>query len=172
MSSMPSTDVLLGPIALRVEIEPWALAEPFHITAYTFDSAQMLVVTLEHGHHRGRGEAAGVYYRNDTCPSMARQLESVRTKVEAGLSTDLLQKLLPPGGARNALDCALWDLLAKVSGQPAWAMLGLSPPHPLLTTFTCSADSPENMAGTALSYKNAHAIKLDGLATYPSALWG
>jgi L-alanine-DL-glutamate epimerase-like enolase superfamily enzyme len=117
-------------------------------------------VTLDHGHHRGRGEAAGVYYRNDTCRSMAQQLESVRATVQAGISIDLLQRLLPPGGARNALDCALWDLLAKVRGQPVWAMLGLTAPLPLLTTFTCGADSPERMAGTARTYEDARAIKL------------
>lgn len=152
--------VSVGPIALGVQIERWPLAEPFHISGYTFDSAELLVVTLEHGRHRGRGEAAGVYYRNDKCVSMARQLESVRARVEEGLTIDLLQEILPPGGARNALDCAFWDLLAKVSGRPAWALLGLSEPQPLLTTFTCSADSPEKMAATARGYKNARAIKL------------
>jgi L-alanine-DL-glutamate epimerase-like enolase superfamily enzyme len=102
-----------------------------------------------------------VYYRKDTASSMARQIESVRRQVEfGGLSAASLQALLPAGGARNALDCALWDWRAKTSGRPVWELAGLTEPHPLLTTFTCGADSPQAMAAAARGYAEARAIKL------------
>jgi len=80
--------------------------------------------------------------------------------VEAGLDRAALQTLLPPGGARNALDCALWDLEAKLSGRPAWQIAGLEPPQPLLTTFTVGANNPDKMAADARAYTQAKAIKL------------
>jgi len=71
-----------------------------------------------------------------------------------------LRRLLPAGGARNAVDCALWDLESQLRGMPAWKIAGLNPPVPLVTTFTLSAEDPEQMARTALSYAGAQAIKL------------
>ena len=149
------------PLKLRTKIEQWPLKAPFRITGYTWEQVDVLLVTLERNGRVGRGEAAGVYYKNDKPASMLRQLESLRPRIEAGLSREeLLQGILPAGGARNALDCALWDLEAKTSSRPAWQIAGLDKPHPLLTTFTCSADEPEKMAATASAYKNARAIKL------------
>jgi L-alanine-DL-glutamate epimerase-like enolase superfamily enzyme len=148
------------PLKLTVKLEQWPLTAPFRIAGHTWESLDVLVVSLERDDYVGRGEAAGVYYRNDTPASMARQLDAVRRRVEAGISRDSLQTLLPPGGARNALDCALWDLEAKITGRAAWEIADLDEPHPLLTTFTCGADSPEKMAAAALAYKDARAIKL------------
>jgi L-Ala-D/L-Glu epimerase len=71
-----------------------------------------------------------------------------------------LQTLLPPGGARNALDCALWDLEARRSGRAVWQLAGLSAPRPLLTTYTIGAESPASMAASAAGYRHARAIKL------------
>jgi L-alanine-DL-glutamate epimerase-like enolase superfamily enzyme len=71
-----------------------------------------------------------------------------------------LRYLLPAGGARNALDCALWDLEAKLAGKPAWQLAGLAALEPLVTTFTVGADSPEKMAEAARAYSGARAIKL------------
>jgi L-alanine-DL-glutamate epimerase-like enolase superfamily enzyme len=91
---------------------------------------------------------------------MLAQVESVRAGIEAGISRESAQTLLPAGGARNALDCALWDLEAKLAGRGGWQIAGLEKPHPLLTTMTCSAEDPEKMAATAAGYRNAKAIKL------------
>jgi L-alanine-DL-glutamate epimerase-like enolase superfamily enzyme len=71
-----------------------------------------------------------------------------------------LRALLPPGGARNALDCALWDMEAKRAGQPVWALAGLSTPRPLQTTFTLGAGSPDEMAKAATAFPAARAIKM------------
>jgi L-Ala-D/L-Glu epimerase len=150
----------IGPLKLHVDVEQWPLAAPFRISGYTFEAIDVLWVRLEKDGHVGQGEAAGVYYRNDTVPSMLQQLQPVRAAIAAGVSRDSLQDLLPAGGARNAVDCALWDLEAKLTGQPAWKIAGLESPRPLLTTMGCGADTPENMVAVAVGYKQARAIKL------------
>ena len=108
----------------------------------------------------GRGEGEGVYYRGDTPQLALTLIESLRTRIEAGISRDSLQALLPPGGARNALDCALWEPEAKLTGRPAWQIAGLERPKPLPTTLTCGAETPEKMAAMAMGYTKARAIKL------------
>jgi L-alanine-DL-glutamate epimerase-like enolase superfamily enzyme len=101
-----------------------------------------------------------VYYKGETPSSMLKQVEKVRERIEGGISRESLRELLPAGGARNAIDCALWDLEAKLSGSFAWQMAGLKKPRPLLTSFTCGADAPEKMAAVARSYTSARAIKV------------
>jgi L-alanine-DL-glutamate epimerase-like enolase superfamily enzyme len=91
---------------------------------------------------------------------MIEEIEAVRPQIEAGIERHALQSLLSPGGARNALDCALWDLASKLTGTPAWRLAGLEPPRPLLTTFTVSANTPEKMAADARAYTGAKALKL------------
>ena len=148
-------------LILQVAVEKYPLKQPFHITGQTMVEAEVVTVTLQRAGHRGRGEAAGVYYRpGDDLPGVIRQIEAVRARVEAGISRESLQHLLPAGGARNALDCALWDLEAKETGRPAWQIAGLQRPHPLLTTFTVGANEPEKMAADARAYTHARAIKL------------
>jgi L-alanine-DL-glutamate epimerase-like enolase superfamily enzyme len=80
--------------------------------------------------------------------------------IEQGISRAALQTLLAPGGARNAIDCALWDLEAKRTGRPAWQTAGLGPPKPVCTAYTLSADAPELMAARALSSPEARVLKL------------
>jgi L-alanine-DL-glutamate epimerase-like enolase superfamily enzyme len=150
----------MAPLKLHIDIEKWPLREPFRITGYTFETIEVLVVGLEKGRFVGRGEAHGVYYRKETAASMARQIEALRPAIESGISRDSVQSLLPPCGARNALDCALWDLEARLEGRPAWSAAGLEIPHPVLTVFTCGADAPEAMALAARAYTNARAVKL------------
>lgn len=150
----------IAPLSLHAEIEHWPLLAPFCITGHTWNVLDVLVVTLQKGDHVGKGEAAGVYYKGDDPSRMLPQIEALRSRIEAGLSRDSLQQLLPPGGARNALDCALWDLESKLTGQAVWEIAGLDAPRPLLCTFTCGADSPKRMAEAALGYRNARAIKL------------
>lgn len=145
---------------MRARVEKLPLAMPFRITGYVFDAIDVLVVGLERENCVGWGEAAGVYYKNDKPAAMLEQVEQARPVIEAGIDREALQKLLPPGGARNAVDCALWDLEAKLSGRPVWQLAGLDQPRPLVTTFGCGADAPHDMAQTARSYPEARAIKL------------
>lgn len=145
-------------LALQTESRPYK--KPFRITDYVFTEAQVLVATLRDGDSVGHGEASGVYYHDETPSRMADQVESVRDRVEAGIDRETLLGLLPPGGARNALDCALWDLEAARSGIPAWQSANVRRPVPLRTTFTVSADTPERMATVARAYTHARALKL------------
>jgi L-alanine-DL-glutamate epimerase-like enolase superfamily enzyme len=145
---------------MRVDVEKWPLKTAFRITGHTWIDLNVVIVTLEQGGFIGRGEAAGVYYRGDVVSSMVQQIEDARASIEAGVDRESLQRLLPAGGARNAVDCALWDLESKLSGRFVWEIAGLDRPRPLLTTFTCGADEPDKMAATASAYANARAIKL------------
>lgn len=148
-------------LRIHATLEHWRRIAPLHITGYTWDTVDVLLLSLEQDGHLGRGEAAGVYYKNDTPVSMLQQLEHLRPEIERGIGRATLPGLLPAGGARNALDCALWDLEVKITGQAAWQMAGLErAPQPLLTTYTCGADTPEAMAAKARGFSAARAIKL------------
>jgi L-Ala-D/L-Glu epimerase len=148
-------------LKLSVAIEKFPLKEPFHISNYTMVDAEVVTVTLEKDGRVGRGEASGVFYRkSDDVLGIFRQIEAVRARIEAGIDRQALQRLLPTGGARNAVDCALWDLDAKLTGSPAWRIAGLNQPLPLLTTFTVGANDPDKMAAGACAYAQAKAIKL------------
>ena len=136
------------------------LAKPFHISGHVFDTVDVLTVTVSDGKHSGVGEAAGVYYMGDDLAHMRSALAGARSAIEAGPTREDLRSILPPGGARNAVDAALWDLEAKKSGQPVWQLAGLREPKPIVTTFTIGADTPEMMAVTARSYKQARSIKM------------
>jgi len=152
------------PMQLELRNEPLNLSAPFRISGYVFHAMPATVVTLRHGQHTGRGEAAGVYYTDDRPEGMLATLESLRSRIEAGIDREALCELLPPGGARNALDCALWELEAQLRGEPVWKLAGLEAVQPLLTTFTVGADEPGTMAARAAGHvdsdKGARALKL------------
>jgi L-alanine-DL-glutamate epimerase-like enolase superfamily enzyme len=147
-------------LRLSAHIEKLPLKQPFHITGYTFTACDALVVTLHDGEFCGRGEGLGVYYRDDTPVSMLGQVEHLRETIERGVTRERLLELLPAGGARNAVDCALWDLEAKRQGRPVWQLAGLSRPESLLTTYTLSADDPDAVGEAARKYAGARALKL------------
>jgi L-Ala-D/L-Glu epimerase len=154
------TSPSIGPLSLHASIENWALSAPFRIWGKTWEDVEFLLLELEHRGHRAKAEAAGVYYRGETAASMLQQTQSIRAAVEAGLSRDTLQELLPPGGARNAIDWALWCLEARLAQTTVWELCGIRKPEPLVTTFTCGADTPTQMADTARGYTGARALKL------------
>jgi L-alanine-DL-glutamate epimerase-like enolase superfamily enzyme len=123
-----------------------------------------IVARIADGDRVGRGEAAGVYYLGDDQQLMLERIAEVRGAIEAGLSRDGLQQALPPCGARNALDCALWELDAGLEGSPVWKLAGVPKPRPLVTTFTLPADDPSVLALKVgrLSFAKAIKLKLDG----------
>lgn len=146
---------------LAVNLEQWPLVAPFKIAGHTFTCAETVVVTVRDGELQGRGEAASVFYLGVTPESIADEVESVRKVVEQGIRRDELQRILPAGGARNALDCALWELDSHRSRMPVWRLASLNaPPRPRLTTYTLGADTPETMAGSARRLSAARALKL------------
>ena len=144
---------------LSVTTERLRLAAPFRISGYVFEHSDVIVATVSEGGQTGRGEAAGVYYLGDDVAHMIDEIETFRGALEGGADRAELQGLMPSGGARNALDCALWELEAAQAGRPAWQLAGINKPQPLVTTFTVGADKPEIMADIARGYEQARAIK-------------
>ena len=147
-------------LKLRVEVERLRLSAPFRISGFVFEEQEVVVVTLDDGEHRGRGEASGVYYLGDTALTMVAEIEAVRGAIEKGIDRTALQQLLPPGGARNAVDCALWELDAHRLGVAVWELAQIEAPKPLVTTFTLGADAPAAMAAGARKFAQAKSLKL------------
>jgi L-alanine-DL-glutamate epimerase-like enolase superfamily enzyme len=147
-------------LQLGVAVEKLRLSAPFRISGFVFEEQEVVVVTLDDGLHRGRGEASGVYYLGDTSQGMVAAIEAVREVIEAGIDRATLQGVLPPGGARNAVDCALWELDAQRRRMPVWKVAELPGVKPLVTTFTLGADDPAAMAAGARKYAQARCLKL------------
>ena len=147
-------------LSLTVVTETLRLAAPFRIAGHVFETSDVVYVTLSDGRHRGRGEASGVFYLHDDLDHMTAALNVSRAAIEAGPSREELRTILPPGGARNAVDCALWELEAARAARPVWELAGVGEPKPLRTTFTVGADAPAAMAATATSYTQAQSIKI------------
>ncbi len=145
---------------LEVRTESLRLATPFRISGYVFEQTDAILVTIEEGGRIGRGEAAGVYYLGDDVDHMLGEIEKVRRTIEDGIGREDLRREMPAGGARNALDCALWELEAAITGRPVWQLAGIEPPRALVTTFTLGADDPAAMAAGARGYAGARAIKI------------
>lgn len=124
-------------IHCQTSVEHWAMKEPFEIAREVITDQPVLMLTLTDGGGKtGRSEAAGVDYDGETPQSMAAQIAGVLSQLHDGIGGADLLHLLPAGGARNALDCALWDLRAKQSGVPAWRSAGLETLRPVTTAFT------------------------------------
>ena len=146
---------------VKFETQSWEMATPFKITGHTFTGADLLEVTITENGSTGKGEAAGVYYKGETRQSMLDDVESVRERLEAGADRAQLRKLLPAGGARNAIDCALWDLEAKLAGESIWDLTGIQPAE-TISINTVGIGTPEEMAATAKSLDTPRIkVKLD-----------
>ena len=145
-----------------VDIVSFPLEKPFVITGHVFETTDTVRVTLSHRGVSGRGEAVGVYYLDETAESVAGQLEAVAGELR-DLDGAAIQALLPPGGARNALDCAWWDYRAKAAGRTIWEMLALAP-RELTTVYTLGIAEPSVMAerASAASRFPHLKLKLDG----------
>ena len=145
---------------VSVRLERWPFAYPFKITGYDWTESVVAVVEVESDGLVGRGECAGVYYKGDTAERCSREIKRVAPAIASGLGRKPLLEMLPAGGARNALDCALWELESKQRGVPVWELAGLPPPRPVLTTFTVGADDSQVMAKRAREFDGARALKL------------
>ena len=130
---------------LKIERIAWPLERVFRISRDEKTEVETVTCTLMHDGFSGRGEGIGVRYHGESIDSICEQLESARTEIESCTVRDELYDVLPAGGARNAVDCAFWDLEAKRSGKPYWVIAGTSEPVPVTTAFTLSLDTPEVM---------------------------
>ncbi len=139
-----------------------ALSVPFVISNHRWESLSCIQVEARQDGATGRGEAVPIYYRPETAEGLCAQIETVARQVDRFDRRDLLAGLLPANGARSALDAALWDLEAKLSGMPVWRRAGLTEaPRPVVTVMTVSLDEPASMAEAAARHaKRFKAIKL------------
>lgn len=150
------------PVRLAISVERWPFEQPIAITGYVFDAIEVVVVEASCAGCTGRGEATGVYYKQETAGGMAAALTRLGEGLEPASVTATCNGL-GVSGARNALDAALWDLEARLSGMPAWVRAGVANLRPLTTTFTCGAAEPAEMAARARRYvaeQGAATIKL------------
>ena len=145
-------------IIVNAQEETWPLDKPFRISRGTRTEARVVVATVTDGEHTGRGEGVPIRRYNQTPASVLAEIESIKSA--PNLNREQLQNLLPPGAARNAVDCALWDLKAKTSGKRAWELANISIASEVETTFTISLDTPEAMAAAARAVANLPLLKL------------
>ena len=134
-------------------VERWPVAGQFIISRGAKTYVDVLVVAVSDGTHWGMGQGTAIYYHTETAERCLAQIESVIDKLspmDGDAARTAAQDMLPPGAARNALDCALWDLSAKAAGQPLWQFAGLkSAPVPLQTAFTISLGDAATMEADA-----------------------
>jgi L-Ala-D/L-Glu epimerase len=148
-------------LKIEAKIIDWPLKVPFQISRETMYSVPCIQITLTDAQGRvGRGEAVGVDYAGETPDTMIAQIEAVRATIEAGVTLETLQPLLPPGGARNGVDCALWDLLAKQSGTPAWKAAGLTDFQTRPTAFSFGIMDEAALRDTARKYAHFPLLKI------------
>ena len=150
-----------------VSLERWPLAEPFEISRGTLTGIDLIVVTLRDADGRvGRGEAAGVSYDGETPQTMAAQVEAIRPQLHADVSAAELMQWLPAGGARNALDCALWDLRARQAGKRAWDLAGRTEAvKPVLTAYTIGLGNEADTRRKVRAARHMPLLKLKADAT-------
>jgi L-Ala-D/L-Glu epimerase len=148
-------------LSLHIATESWPYKRPFRVSRGCDAALEVIVATLtDPAGLQGRGEAAGVDYDGETIPLLAAQIEALRSHIEAGLDRAALAARLPPGGARNALDCALWDLEAKRAGRRAWQLAGLNSAQSLKTCVTLGIDTDEAVIAGATLYRDWPQLKV------------
>jgi L-alanine-DL-glutamate epimerase-like enolase superfamily enzyme len=146
--------------SLKVAVERWPIRGQFAIARGAKREAVVVVATIGAGRHQGRGEAVPYARYGESVEAVVETIEACAEAVAAGLDRAALQALLPAGAARNALDCALWDLEAKLAGRSAADLAGLAPLRPTETAFTISLASPEEMAARARAAADYPLLKL------------
>jgi L-Ala-D/L-Glu epimerase len=148
------------PVEVEFRRVDWQYKSPFRISYNTKTHDHTLIVELRDGATCARGEALGVPYKGESIEAMLEQVASVASDLRNGMSRAELQQKLPAGGARNALDCALWDWEAKRSGRRVWELAGLPAVQPIDTDFTLGLDEPTAMATAAANASEYPLIKI------------
>jgi len=148
-------------LKLNYSIKRWTMVEPFIIAGKSYDYHESVIVTLtdELG-HSGRGETCGVDYHGETIESICRQIETSRQRVEAGIDREALGQLLPAGGARNGLDCALWDLHCCRNKRSVWEETGITPGASTDTAYTIGVVGAEHAGELATKFQAYKTIKI------------
>jgi L-alanine-DL-glutamate epimerase-like enolase superfamily enzyme len=158
-SELNGAGVAGGP-NLAVQVECWPIRGGFAISRGSKHEAVVVVASVSDGPHTGRGECVPYARYGESVEGVVAAIEACAEAIAGGLSRAELAALLPAGAARNALDCALWDLEAKRSGRSAAALAGIGSLHPVLTAFTLSLEAPETMAAKAREASTLPLLKL------------
>jgi L-alanine-DL-glutamate epimerase-like enolase superfamily enzyme len=145
-------------LSVEAREEIWPLKEVFRISRGSRTEAQVVAVTVSDREHIGHGECVPIARYKQSTESVLAQIESVKS--EKNLDRHRLQQLLPAGAARNALDCALWDLEAKIIGKRAWELANIAMVPEVETSFTISLDAPDKMAAATKAAANSPLLKL------------
>ncbi len=140
---------------VTAQLQDWPIARPFTISRGTKRTAEVVVATVTDGAFRGRGECVPYSRYGETRQDIVRMIEGFRGPFDRAA----LANVLPAGAARNALDCALWDLAAKRSGRAAWKLVGVPRPVDVVTALTLSLDSPERMGERARDARDRALLK-------------
>jgi L-alanine-DL-glutamate epimerase-like enolase superfamily enzyme len=140
--------------------QSWPIAGTFTISRGSKTAADVVEVTVRRGHVEGRGECVPYARYNETVDGVLASFEALARQPPATLSRTDVPTLLQEHAARNALDCALWDLEAKEAGMPAWRLAGLAEPTPKITAYTLSLGSPDEMAQAAAKAAYRPLLKL------------
>ncbi len=147
-----------------IDAETWPLANPFRISRGAKSVANVVTVTLNLSGYSGRGECCPYPRYGESVAQTVATLRDFDWRPFAALDLmemrRALQHQLPPGSARNALDCALWDLAAKTTGRPVWHLAGVPGPTSITTCYTLSLDTPGAMAANALRHADCALLKL------------
>jgi len=149
---------------LSVRIERWPLAGAFTISRGSKTEAVVVVAELSDGAHRGRGECVPYARYGETPDGIVAAIEATRSALDERFDRAALQAAMPPGAARNALDCAYWDVNAKRTGRPAYQLAGLVAPRPRVTAYTISLAAPAAMeeAAEKAAFRPLLKVKLGG----------
>jgi L-alanine-DL-glutamate epimerase-like enolase superfamily enzyme len=150
----------MSPLALSVRVERWPIAGSFAISRGAKTEAVIVVAELSDGSHRGRGECVPYARYGETVEGVAAAMEAMAADIARGLDRERLQSAMEPGAARNALDCAFWDLAAKRAAKPVHELLGLALPKPVTTALTISLATPEAMAQAAAAAAGRALLKV------------
>ncbi|MGA7328962.1 MAG: N-acetyl-D-Glu racemase DgcA [Rhodomicrobium sp.] len=134
---------------LKVSVESWPIAGTFRISRGGRTEARVVVAQIEERGVTGRGECVPYARYGETVEGVAAQIQNMAGEISEGASRADLLTLMPAGAARNAMDCALWDLEAKLAGERVWSMAGVPAPEAVTTAFTLSLDTPAAMAAAA-----------------------
>ena len=148
------------PYSLTIHTEAWPLAGAFRISRGTRKVSDVLMVEVNDGNYVGRGECFPYARYGEDIDSVQKQLNSVRSEIENGLDRQALLNVLAPGAARNAVDCALWDLEAKRAGVRVWDLADLPAPEPVTTVYTLGVDEPAIMGERARENSDRPRLKL------------
>jgi L-alanine-DL-glutamate epimerase-like enolase superfamily enzyme len=147
-------------LTLTIAAENWPIAGSFAISRGAKTEAVVVVAQLGDGKARGRGECVPYGRYGESIDSVIAQIKGIEPRLAAGLDRQGLQSAMPPGAARNALDCAFWDLEAKRSGRPVHTLAGLPAPQPLTTAYTISLAPPAAMAAAAAKVASRSLLKV------------